>query len=364
MRKYLWPTLTAIFVIGSAVCWPTEEVYIWPFAFLLLSGLAVCCMSLSTYLQQYLLSFTLFYWCAQPFVLGTFFRPFSSEAHVALMSYQAFTYESILYLLIPGAAVFLLMPYSRYIKYSVWALIGLDVLMMLDQPGPTDLNGILGNSSMSCAFLAVAIWTLPDLYMYTAVLVCLILFFFLHAATAMLALVLSGSVYLAVRLRSYYKLVATAPLFLLIYGLPYMKAGLLQNRDRYDLWKIDFQYWWHNTNHFFGYGAGSYKYLGPSIQVASKYFGNDDKHVFVFMHSSWLQLLFTGGYIGFGLASLLFIHTALTAFRNGKFKILACILSYGICMLTQYPLDSAIFVLIGFWLLFLTHTKVTTKLWI
>ncbi len=93
-------------------------------------------------------------------------------------------------------------------------------------------------------------------------------------------------------------------------------------------WQEAFTWWGPNANLFFGTGAGSYQWIGPSI-------ANRKTQVYLFLHNEYLQCLFEFGFLGL----MLWGSVAWSAFKKSFTHpllfttfILLFIMSF-----TQYP---------------------------
>lgn len=129
-------------------------------------------------------------------------------------------------------------------------------------------------------------------------------------------------------------------------GFLVLPNKLLNNDGRFEIWH---QIWsfWHKApapgeqiNHFFGAGTGSFMMYGPHINLIN---GNN-KLIFIWAHSDWLQILFEQGYVGLGLASLT-AGFALWKSRKSMW-LFSSILTYAFVMLAQMPwryLPSSVF---------------------
>lgn len=84
---------------------------------------------------------------------------------------------------------------------------------------------------------------------------------------------------------------------------------LLNGSGRYEVWKMTMKFWGDHMSHWFGYGLGTFKMLGPAIQIANLPEITDGMIIpgFFWMHNDWLQVLFEGGWIGLGLAVLVYL---------------------------------------------------------
>lgn len=122
-------------------------------------------------------------------------------------------------------------------------------------------------------------------------------------------------------------------LYLIIWaGVYFNKGSFLNPETRIEQWKILFNWWMDNSDHWIGTGIGSFEWLGPMAQWAA---GNSSA-VFLFMHNDFLQMLFEGGYIGIFLFLLVWAKVGLNAFKTPW--LFASFAAISVCMLTQFPM--------------------------
>lgn len=297
-----------------------------------------------------LLMLTLCFWLANTWFMGRH-SAFAENQQIAKLSMLVVTMQSQIALIIIANFIFLYSKFSDVIRKALCAAFALE-LISLCSPWPIfGLNGLLGNTSIGLCYLSVLSFLLPNRLRTPASLLILGLSIYFHSATsfgALLAvLTIESWCYFGVSFFSS-ALAGGAGIFLLI---KHVKPNLLADHDRYHIWKLALQDWWQNANIFFGYGHGTYKYLGPQIQFNASYFGPSGKDVYLWLHNDWLQILFEGGIVGFVLTVILFFAMAIRFYKRKKINELCCLICLAIVGLSQYPLELAAFTMIVIYLL-------------
>lgn len=121
---------------------------------------------------------------------------------------------------------------------------------------------------------------------------------------------------------------------------------LFSDSGRFEAWNWSMHWWCENANHWFGTGLGTYRILGPFIQILGKHqVGN----WFVEMHNDWLQCLFEFGFVGLFIASSVFL-SALYKVRNHP-HLCAAVVTYGAVAMFYYPTHSLVGAVYGVMLL-------------
>lgn len=86
--------------------------------------------------------------------------------------------------------------------------------------------------------------------------------------------------------------------------------GILEKRDffssagRFEAYRIFMRFWWDRANMFTGFGPATFQTIAPDVQLAAKYMIEKDTnviHLFLNLHSDFLQTLFENGIIGLSL---------------------------------------------------------------
>lgn len=94
----------------------------------------------------------------------------------------------------------------------------------------------------------------------------------------------------------------------------------------------------------FGVGMGSTPVLVPLLQI-SHGATPDLPLFFLQMHNDWLQIFFEFGVVGMVMAFLMYLDLCTVAARDKKWS--AMIAAYGAAMLTNFPMHSPLFTLLG-----------------
>jgi O-antigen ligase len=111
---------------------------------------------------------------------------------------------------------------------------------------------------------------------------------------------------------------------------------LLQGRDllnsnlRLEVWTAMMTWWWERDAHviWFGTGVGTFQWISPAVYQLNH-------HVWLQMHSDWLQALFEMGVVGTALLLAFYVQTLVRAFNRPR--LFAMVLGYGAFMATYHP---------------------------
>ena len=99
-------------------------------------------------------------------------------------------------------------------------------------------------------------------------------------------------------------------------------------------WKRFMDFWWENSNHLFGAGAGSFQWLGPDLQLKA----GMTKDIYVSgMHNDHLQLIFEYGFVGYGLLAIVFCRALWKSRREAWLFSSLC--AFAVAMIGYYPLQ-------------------------
>ena len=350
--------LVIALVLGSAGFVARGEVYFGPWYWTLALSTAVIGYKIASRFGT-ILALSFMYWVLNPIILGQI-TPFSGSQHIALLSMQSISKDSAIF-----ALLFTLLAIScrdRVVRFKhafcfLWIIEAISLLLPRDILG---LDGFLGNTTIGCCFLVLTACMLPEYYRtpwgvvrarLSVMFVTTLFIPFFHSATAFAALVPMWLGCYWFRLRGDARRFMIAPPLLCLSLLPLVKPNVFLGRDRYELWSLAIEDFWQGANHWFGYGHGTYKYLGPQIQITNNYWGPFGKEVYLWLHNDWLQIFFEGGYIGFALSLLLYFDLLRIFYCRRLGSYCAATLIFGFIMCTQYPLELPVFALFGFFLI-------------
>ncbi len=93
-------------------------------------------------------------------------------------------------------------------------------------------------------------------------------------------------------------------------------------------WGRFFQWWTANAPPVFGTGIGTFQWIGPAIDGM-------EHNLFLQMHSDWLQVLFEGGVLGFGLTLTAFVFLLYRSWPRPN--IFAGLTGLGVFCLAYHP---------------------------
>lgn len=114
--------------------------------------------------------------------------------------------------------------------------------------------------------------------------------------------------------------------------------------DRFIMWPLFMNWWVDNSDHFIGAGTGTFRQLGPSIQLQNKLL---DHGIWLWMHSDILQVLFEIGFIGLILALWLVMVCLIKLYRSKNHQVMVVFLAYIAMCLGNYPLRLAEYAFLG-----------------
>lgn len=127
---------------------------------------------------------------------------------------------------------------------------------------------------------------------------------------------------------------------------------LFNDSARIGLYKLMFIWWKLRGEIWLGYGMGSFIAIGREIQKANGYFASADSYGpngFLWLHSSWGEILFNDGIIGLCLAGLVYAQ-ALWKARHDR-SIFSSLVGYGAGSVFQFPAQLAPTAIMAAWLL-------------
>lgn len=352
--------LVGLLVIGS-VCFAPREVYFapwsWTYAFIIL-------LIVVALWQRHgcILAMNFFVWTSGP-LFAYIDSPFAHDQHLALLSMKTITQDAVIAALLFTLFTTLYKNFLVAVRHAFCIAWFLEFVSLLLPRSVLGFDGFLGNTSIGACFLSVVLWMLPTRIILNfekelrvpirvpALFATVVLLAFLHSATAWMALGISFSVLTFIQFPKY-KWSALVPALFCLVTLMYVKSNIFGHFDRYDLWQMAMKDWWDNASIWFGYGHGTYKYMGPQAQLASGFMGNGPtKEIYLWLHSDILQLLFEGGVVGMAWALALYLQLIYKFYTRELEVYLAATIALGVVMLTQYPLELPSFALFGCFLL-------------
>jgi O-antigen ligase len=135
--------------------------------------------------------------------------------------------------------------------------------------------------------------------------------------------------------------------------------------DRFQFWTTYLKWWLEGTwsgpeemgswavkaNHWIGTGAGTFRHLGPEIQI--KYHLTEGKW-WPWAHNDWLQILFETGYIGLLSSVWVLVEALKRLYKYSQFGILGSVVAYVVIMCGNYPMRLAEYSVLG--ILFLGYS--------
>lgn len=216
----------------------------------------------------------------------------------------------------------------------------------------TDANGFFANTSMGGCFLAAILPMFFDQDLEANVLLVLFLSFVILSTGKNQPIALF---FLSITVFSIRKINFKAAFFAVI-SCFFVGWGLIGHKffdpsGRVKVWIASMRFWKEHTNHFLGFGLGTYFYIGPKISLPLM------GQSFLWLHSDWLQVVFENGYIGGALVFALFIEALWKSRKNNwLFTSLSVYGSWGIA---NFPLHNPISGLLG---AFLLHSSLAKAL--
>lgn len=130
---------------------------------------------------------------------------------------------------------------------------------------------------------------------------------------------------------------------------------MFYDSKRFGLYKIQYDAWQKQGQHFLGYGTGSYKFFGVRTQMEKEYMlkktksGTYKGYLNQWLHNDWLQLFLENGILG---ALLILNALFFLLIRAWKHKtIFSCLITYMSAMVFHYPIHYPIHALFGVWLI-------------
>lgn len=143
-----------------------------------------------------------------------------------------------------------------------------------------------------------------------------------------------------------------------IFGTARYAVGkeLLNDSDRFMIWKFMFDRWRNPGNIFTGTGLGTYHVIGINLQ---NFLDPDTGKMihqvagqmhWVTLHNDFFQMLFECGVIGLFLLTLTYCVALFKSFREKEFGITISVILYGLYMFLDPALHNPVPVLFGAWL--------------
>lgn len=255
---------------------------------------------------------------------------------------------------------------------------------------------LLSNSAMDASFIACLLpmsfqmitkgkYKKLGLFSFFSMCIAIVLS---KSSTGIAALGVASAAYLLIEYgKKSIKYIATLAALLSGVAWIYLRDELLNPNGRYSIWNMDLRFFWHETHRAIGAGAGTFFFWGPEIQKIEEIkqlmvpCGMEcslscglskeqavkvlmDQHremsLFVWMHNSWLQIIFEMGIVGFAGIIILyyFLINRSWSKKNYLFPILV---TYGFIGLTQMPLQVFMFQILGICLIILSFQPARLK---
>jgi hypothetical protein len=210
-------------------------------------------------------------------------------------------------------------------------------------------GGALGNPSMNSTLIVVTMPFVIDYlwgrsrWIFIALAVGAV---FLSKGSVGVGMLAALACLYAVRFRMW-KLLALAPISLLA-GLAVFKTHMLNTGTRWQIWEFMIGNWWNNPLHYwFGTGLGNFGVFSVNLQMKFKFM---DGQWWTWLHNDWLQFLFELGFIGLGLAVMVYLIALSRYIRRGEGREAIALVLFGLAMAMNYPLHTSLGCLLGAWL--------------
>ena len=243
---------------------------------------------------------------------------------------------AIILVIISSIAAFLKTEHVKALLNFLAAVVYLNCFLVLFRG-----SGIFNAGSMDTAAAALFLPTMAGFFYKNLaegfkpfLLLPVITIFSRHGQTGVILFCTTVLIYLwwTGRKKTVFALAALALPVVIYFGFHVLEVERINTLNGYPgrlaAWQEGFKWWGPNANLFFGTGAGSYQWLGPSI-------ANRKTQVYLFLHNEYLQCLFEFGFLGL----VLWGSAAWSAFKKSFTNpllfttfILLFIMSF-----TQYP---------------------------
>lgn len=115
-------------------------------------------------------------------------------------------------------------------------------------------------------------------------------------------------------------------------GYFWIPESFFRLAPRYEEWFFFMNWWKEHASIAVGTGIGTFAWLGPLLHLDS----GRTAALFVWMHNDWIQIVFESGVIGGVLSLGVFLQSLYLARKN--VAIFLGLVSYGTCMMAQFPL--------------------------
>lgn len=236
--------------------------------------------------------------------------------------------------------VMLMIPRSRFILKAIPHLIMINSLIILYHwhmginPWGMGMNSSMDGTLMAIAF-PIVLSRLPgkSLFKYIYILLPIIATFATGSSIGIGGIILSSLImYFDERPSMRDSLIAFVLVSIIIYSSYHINPKFFSDSKRVVCWVWSMDYWWDHANHWIGLGLGSFKVIGPYIQLVTN---NEVNNWYVDMHNDWLQVIFETGFIGLILC---LISAGFILYRSTKHTwLFSSVLTYLICSLVNYP---------------------------
>jgi len=114
--------------------------------------------------------------------------------------------------------------------------------------------------------------------------------------------------------------------------------------DRFQMWPIFISWWQTNADHYLGSGVGTFRHMGPTIQVQNNL---HEGGYWLWAHSDFLQVIFETGLLGGFAALWLVIVCGVKLLSSKNYQIICIFLAYLTMCLGNYPLRLAEYSFLG-----------------
>lgn len=293
---------------------------------------------------------------------------------VNIAGLESLVAEALLALII-FAAAFLLMrkEFLNFIRLSLIGLFFVELVALtyligyfLIWPGTDQAHTpyfLFNNTAIDVAFLLCTLPVVCDYFgenIFTLGIICLsgLVAFLSDTSTGILGLGVFLAVYVGSFLFISYGFLiwlfytVLGLLTLIFAGFALQGTMLLNGSGRYEIWKMSYEYFLQQGQHYTGLGLGTFQMFGPLIQIDNAIaHGAHDTNIvgFIWMHNDWLQVLFESGLIGLVVTAAVFTMAIYKS--RSKPAIFTALITFGAVAIIQMPLRWIFFDILAAWLL-------------
>lgn len=125
----------------------------------------------------------------------------------------------------------------------------------------------------------------------------------------------------------------------LLIGFMIEGVQLLDSARRFEAYSIFMNAWWDIGHWALGLGPGSFRALSGVIQKANNFMVNPDGTMWLWpwIHSDWLEGVFTLGFLGGILMLSIFLEILLKLYRKNDQELFAIMCGLGASAIFNYP---------------------------